>query len=311
MHPTFGHVFGEAITAYFVLLMVGFAAATWLLVRWAKANGFDHDVIIDLGLIALLAGVAGGRILHVIADGYFWDYVHLCTEPARVVWPTIERRAECVDLGGAWDGRAGLCHAVERDCFAWAKFWSGGLAYYGGLVAATGSGLWFLRREGFPVLRTADAAATVIPVGILFGRIGCFLGGCCFGIVTRGPFGVSFPSFSAASEKQFRDGVLASKSLPSLPVHPTQLYEAAGCLVIALALRLWLLPRKRFDGQVLLLFLSLYAVLRFAIEYLRDDDRGAMLGLSTSQLVGVAILGAVAFLWPRLERAARASDLVP
>lgn len=304
MFPNFGHVFGEAIPAYFTLLMLGFAVATWLLVRWAKANRLDHEVIIDLGLIAVLAGVAGGRILHVFADGYFWDYVHLCTEPTKVVWPVVEASAECVNLGGAWDAVAGHCHAVERDCFAWAKFWSGGLAYYGGLGAAIAACLWFLRREKFPVLATADAAATVIPVGIFFGRIGCFLGGCCFGTVTHGPFGIVFPAFSAASEKQFRDGLLASKGLASLPVHPTQLYEAFGCLAIAIGLRLWL-PRKRFDGQVLLLFLALYAVLRFVIEYVRDDDRGALAGLSTSQLVGVIILGAVATLWPRLERAGR------
>jgi phosphatidylglycerol:prolipoprotein diacylglycerol transferase len=307
MFPNLGHVFGEPIPAYFTLLMVGFAVATWLLVRWAKAHGLDHDVIIDLGLVAVLAGVAGGRLLHVFADGYFWDYVHLCTEPTRVVWRVVERPAECVQLGGAWDSGAGHCHAAERDCFAWAKFWSGGLAYYGGLGAAVAACLWFLKREKFPVMATADAAATVIPVGIFFGRIGCFLGGCCFGTVTRGPWGVVFPRLSAASEKHFRDGLLASKGLPSLPVHPTQLYEAIGSLAIALVLRVWALPKKRFDGQVLLLFLASYAVLRFAIEYVRDDDRGALFGLSTSQLVGVGILGAVAFLWPRLERAGRAA----
>lgn len=302
MHPNFGHVFGETIPAYFTLLMVGFAVATWLLVRWAKENALDHEVIIDLGLISVLAGVAGGRLLHVFADGYFWDYVHLCTDPVRVIWRAVETPGECAELGGAWNPVARHCHAAGRDCFAWAKFWSGGLAYYGGLVAGVGGGVWFLRREGFPVLRTTDAAATVIPVGIVFGRIGCFLGGCCFGTVTEGPLGVSFPALSAASEKQFRDGLLASKALPSLPVHPTQLYEAAGCLAIAVALRVWALPRKRFDGQVLLLFLASYAVLRFAIEYLRDDDRGVLIGLSTSQLVGVAMLGAVAVLWPRFER---------
>jgi phosphatidylglycerol:prolipoprotein diacylglycerol transferase len=67
-------------------------------------------------------------------------------------------------------------------------------------------------------------------------------------------------------------------------------------------LGLWLAPRKRFDGQVLLAFLALYAVLRFALEYLRDDDRGALLGLSTSQLIGVAILAGCVAVWARLAR---------
>jgi phosphatidylglycerol---prolipoprotein diacylglyceryl transferase len=96
--------------------------------------------------------------------------------------------------------------------------------------------------------------------------------------------------------------VLESKALASLPVHPAQLYEAVGCLAIAAVLGLWLHPRKRFDGQVLLAFLGLYAVLRFALEYLRDDDRGALLGLSTSQLIGLAILAGCAVAWGRSSK---------
>jgi phosphatidylglycerol:prolipoprotein diacylglycerol transferase len=300
--PEFGQVFGEPIPAYFALLSLGFIVATAIAARWAKRSGLDPEVIIDLGLVAVLGGVAGARVLHVIADGYFWDYVHLCTDPSRVVWRTVTDQAECASLRGAWDASLGACHAAERDCFAWAEFWNGGLAYYGGLIAASIAGLWLLRRERFPLARTCDAVGSVLPIGLFFGRLGCFFGGCCFGAVSDSRLALSFPAYSAASEKQFRDGLLASKALPSLHVHPTQLYEAAGCLAIAAFLALWLAPRKRFDGQVMLVFLALYAVLRFALEYLRDDDRGALLGLSTSQLIGVAVLGVVAALWARLAR---------
>jgi phosphatidylglycerol:prolipoprotein diacylglycerol transferase len=301
MIPTFGRIFGEPIPAYFALLTLGFVTATLLCARWAKRSGLDREVIIDLGLVAVLAGVAGARVLHVIADGYFWDYVHLCTDPSAVIWRTVSDRAECTELRGAWDTARNLCHAVERDCFAWAEFWNGGLAYYGGLIGASAAGLWFLKRERFPLGATCDAVATVLPIGLFFGRLGCFFGGCCFGIVTDRRLGFSFPAYSAASEKQFRDGLLASKALPSLAVYPTQLYEAAGCLLIGFALTVWL-PRKRFDGQIMLAFLALYAALRFGLEYLRDDDRGAALGMSTSQLIGVAALITVAVLWPRLAR---------
>jgi phosphatidylglycerol:prolipoprotein diacylglycerol transferase len=301
MFPTFGRIFGEPIPAYFALLSVGFILATFVAARWARRNGLDHDVIIDLGLISVLTGVGGARLLHVFADGYFMDYVHLCTDPSLVVWRTVTSAAECKDLEGAWDAGHSLCHAVSRDCFAWAAFWNGGLAYYGGLFAASASGIWFLRRERFPVAKTCDAVGMVMPIGLFFGRLGCYFGGCCFGTVTGHPFGLSFPAYSAASEKQFRDHLLTSKALPSLPVHPAQLYEAAGCLAIAMLLGLWLHPRKRFDGQVMLAFLALYAVLRFALEYVRDDDRGALLGLTTSQLIGVVILAVVAALWHRLS----------
>jgi hypothetical protein len=77
-----------------------------------------------------------GVYVHVIADGYFWDYVHLCTDPARVDWKV--EQALCVPrYHGVWDAAKGVCHPVETDCFAWAKFWAGGLTYYGGFIAAS------------------------------------------------------------------------------------------------------------------------------------------------------------------------------
>ncbi len=310
MWPSFGTLFGESVPAYFVMLMIGFASATLVAARMAKRAGLDHDVVIDLSLLSLIAGVLGGRLLHVFADGFFWDYVHLCSNPDAVIWRSVDSAAECVskDLGGRWDVATSTCHAVQRDCFAWAEFWNGGLAYYGGLIAATLAGIAFLRREGFPVGKGVDFVGAVLPLGIFFGRLGCFLGGCCFGSETHSRLGVVFPGGSPASYSQFEHGLLGDKNFPSLAVHPTQLYEAIGCLAIAAWLITIALPRKRFDGQVLLLFLGSYAVLRFAVEYLRADDRGALLGLSTSQLIGVAILAAVAAIWPRL--AARSRGMV-
>lgn len=172
------------------------------------------------------------------------------------------------------------------------KFWNGGLTYYGGLLAAAIFAVWFLKRESFPFWKAADMAGMVIPVGLFFGRLGCFFGGCCFGLPTHGRWGVSFPGGSAASYQQFEAHLLSSKELPSLPVYPTQLFEAAGCLAIAALAALWIHPRKRFDGQVFCAFLALYAALRFGLEYLRADDRGGWIGLSTSQWIG--LLAAVA-----------------
>lgn len=302
MIPVFGELFGEPIPAYFTLLLLGFGAATFQVARWSRRVGLDHEVIIDLGLVAVLAGVLGGRLLHVLADGYFWDYVHLCTDPSQVVWQVVETSAECARLEGVWNAAAGNCHAQHRDCFAWLKFWNGGLAYYGGLFSAGAAGLWWLRRERFPLGHGVDAVGAALPLGLFFGRMGCFFGGCCFGVVSEGPWGMRFPAYSAASESHYRQGLLASKALPSLPVHPTQLYEAGGCLLLALWLTFYAHPRKRFHGQTMLTFLGMYAVLRFFIEYLRADDRGAILGLSTSQALGVGILLLVVPAWRVLSR---------
>jgi phosphatidylglycerol:prolipoprotein diacylglycerol transferase len=304
MKPTLFHIGSEAVPAYFTLLLIGFGLAIYLGARTTERRGYDREVFIDLGLFSLIMGVAGGRVLHVIADGYFWDYVHLCTDPSKVAWPVLE--AQCAGIGGAWDAAAAVCRPTQRNCFAWAEFWNGGLAYYGGLFAAVAFGVWFLKRERFPVLEGLDLAGMVIPLGLFFGRIGCFLGGCCFGQPFEGLFAVRFPVGSAASQAQFKAHLLASPQLESLSVYPTQLYEAGGSLLIAALMMLVVAPRKRFDGQVMLAFLGLYSVLRFAIEFVRADDRGALLGLSTSQFLGLVIIAACAFAWRKLAARARA-----
>lgn len=299
MYPELAEIFGQSIPAYTALLVLGFGLATWLGSRWAKRSGLNHDTIIDLGLFALIAGVAGARILHVLADGYFWDYVHLCTDPSQVAWHIT--RGQCVEVEGVWDAAASVCRPKEADCFAWLAFWNGGLTYYGGLIAASAFGLWFLKRERFPILKACDMAGMTIPLGLFFGRIGCFLGGCCFGTPTDHFSGVSFPAWSAASVSQWRAGMLSEPYVPSLPVHPAQLYESLGSLAIAAAMMLWLHPRKKFDGEVFLVFLGAYAALRFVLEFFRADDRGAVLGLSTSQWIGVAVVAVVAFVWVKLR----------
>ena len=300
MLPTLAEIFGEPVPAYFTLLLIGFAAATWLAARLAKRDGLNPDSFIDLGLFCVIFGVLGARLLHVFADGYFWDYVHLCTDPTKVAWEITA--AQCKEANGIWDAMRRTCQPSDRDCFAWAAFWRGGLTYYGGLIASSIFGIWFLKREGVPLLRGMDIAAISISLGLVFGRLGCFLGGCCFGVHTDHPFGLSFPAFSPASESQWRAGLLEAPHLPSLPVHPTQLYEALGCLAITAFLLFWLRPRKRFDGQVFLSFIALYATLRFALEYWRADDRGELLTLSTSQLLAIPALVLVVIFWRRWSR---------
>ena len=107
MHPDLFQLAGVAFPSYFVLLLSGFLFATAVGALWARRIGESADVIVDLGLAMLLAGVAGGRILHVFADGYFWDYVHLCTDPSLVNWPLD--RGECLSAAydGVWDAAHG------------------------------------------------------------------------------------------------------------------------------------------------------------------------------------------------------------
>jgi phosphatidylglycerol:prolipoprotein diacylglycerol transferase len=293
--PVFGELFGEPIPAYFSLLMLGYAVAIYHVVRWAKRTGRDTHAVIDAGLASIIGGVIGGRLLHVLADGYFWDYVHLCTDPSKVAWQITQ--GQCKAAAGLWDAAQRVCRPAARDCLAWAKFYNGGLAYYGGLVVGTWAAIEVARRDGLPLLKLTDVTAMGVAMGLFFGRVGCFLGGCCYGQVTEHPFGISFPPWSPASEGQSRAGLLAHPDQPSLPVHPTQLYEAVGCLLISVFLSTWGPRHKRFDGQVALLFLLLYAALRFGLEFLRADDRGLYAGLSTSQWVGLVLSAAALGLW--------------
>ncbi len=304
MHPRLFELFETAFPSYFVMLVMGFVFATVLGSLWARRIGQNPDVVVDLGLSMLIFGVIGARVLHVLADGYFWDYVHLCTDPSLVEWKIP--KAECLrspeigamgallgestDPTGVWDAEAGVCRPARSDCFAWARFWAGGLTYYGGFVGASLAAWWLLKRDRFPFWKAADMAGMVIPIGLTFGRMGCLLGGCCFGRPLDGPLALIFPPYSAASAAQARDGLIIGEHMHSLAVHPTQLYEAWGCFVLSLVLTFVVHPKKRYDGHVFVGFVIGYAALRFVLEYFRADDRGGIGVLSTSQWLGVVLM---------------------
>jgi phosphatidylglycerol---prolipoprotein diacylglyceryl transferase len=290
--------------SYFVLLLTGFIFATLIGTIWARRVGHNPDVVVDLGLAMLLAGVAGARLLHVLVDGYFWDYVHLCTDPSQVKWEIT--RAQCLspDYAGIWDSVAGACRPKERDCLAWAKFYAGGLTYYGGFIGASIAAWFLLRADRFPFWKGADMAGLVIPVGLGFGRMGCLLAGCCFGTQWNSEWALTFPPFSPASEAQYRAGLLKQPGLDSLAVHPAQLYEAFGSFAIAALLMLYLHGRKRYDGHVFVAFVAAYAALRFVLEFFRSDDRGGLLGLSTSQLIGLLLIAGSVYAHQRLKQRA-------
>lgn len=301
--------------SYFFLLLAGFLFATTMGAVWAKRVGQNPDVVVDLGLAGILMGVLFARLMHVLADGYFWDYVHLCTDPSRVEWKVTQ--AECLrdqyvegwlfGIGsqphgplGTWNAAKQVCVPIVPSdtwgrvdlCLAWAKFWSGGLTYYGGFIGGTIGAWYLLKRDRFPFWKAADMAGMVIPVGLGFGRMGCLLAGCCFGKPWASRFALSFPPQSPASEFQHRVHLLQSPMEPSLPVHPTQIYESAASFAISALLIFYVHGRKRYDGQVFVAFLALYAVARFTLEFWRSDDRGGFLALSTSQWIGVGLVAA-------------------
>jgi phosphatidylglycerol---prolipoprotein diacylglyceryl transferase len=166
---------------------------------------------------------------------------------------------------------------------------SGGV-FYGGLLGAVIAGYFLMRRYKLPWWKTADACAPGIAIGNFFGRQGCFAAGCCWGKPTSLPWGVQFTELGHEIT-----GVPIDQHL-----HPTQLYESFAMLLVFVFL-FWLHKRKRFDGQVILVYALLYSVIRFAIEFVRDDPRGDILGLttltglSTSQMISL-VVGIVALI---------------
>jgi phosphatidylglycerol:prolipoprotein diacylglycerol transferase len=306
------------IYSYFAFLVVGFSLAAFLVTRDARRQGLDANRIMDLNLWMVVFGIIGARALHLLADGHLHEYLALCLDP-RAVEAVDARVVRCISdatcslskvatASGLVDYQCDPVRHVcypPRDCLVALKVWRGGLAYYGGFLCATAFGLYYLHRHRLPRWKITDLAGYGIPLGLFFGRLGCYLNGCCFGRPTRSFLGAQFPGRGPAWRAQVDAGLIPATAPQALPVHPTQLYEALGCLGIFIVLYFWLRPRKRFDGQVFFMLLVLYAVLRSAIELLRADERGVLWSvLSTSQIISIPLFVVALWMLRRLGRAA-------
>jgi phosphatidylglycerol:prolipoprotein diacylglycerol transferase len=184
---------------------------------------------------------------------------------------------------------AGLLGAVLLDLIANPGGYRGflsepsppGMAFLGGLIVGGVAGLAIVRRFRLPLGAVGDAAAPAIPIGHAIGRLGCLLAGCCHG----SPSG-SWPGLV------FRDPDAPAFAISrgALPLHPVQLYEAIGLVLLGAGL---LLARRkaRWRGRLLPAYLGGYAILRLLTETLRGDQgRGGVGPLSTSQLIAIALL---------------------
>lgn len=188
----------------------------------------------------------------------------------------------------------------------------GGMVAYGGFLGGAVGSVVFLRLQGKPVLGWGDAVAPSLAIGLGLTRIGCYLGGCDFGrpLSSTAPLWLqalgTFPRWNTfdvgrAGSPAYLHHVETQSLLPtsahSLPVHPTQLYEGAVGFALA-ALAIGMLQRRKFRGQVVLVVAALYGVLRTLIETFRDDpERGAWLGLSTSQWIALGLLPVLAIVY--------------
>jgi phosphatidylglycerol---prolipoprotein diacylglyceryl transferase len=262
------------ISSYPVLLLLGFFFG-WLLARSrARFYGILPRDLDNIGLILPISGLFGARFF------------------ARLFYAKLP-----------------LLEAL--------KVWEGdGLVFYGGFFFSVAAVLFYGYARRVKLLNLIDCVAPSVAIGLAFGRVGCFLAGCCWGdlCVNRAdlapihdaqvvhrihtlpsispahwPFAVQFPQKSDAYKQHAKLGLLSAGNSESLPVHPVQLYEA----VLAAGLCAYLCRRSkraRQRGDVALGMLIGYALIRFATEFLRADNKVYAFGLTFSQVVSIWIL---------------------
>lgn len=248
---------------YGLLVASAFLVAMHLAARAAERSGLDRERVMDLSFWILLAAMIGSRVLFIVVN---WDeYAH---DPLSI--------------------------------FA---FWKGGLVFYGGFLGAVVCSILYMRKHQMEFFPYADVLGPSVAIGQALGRLGCFSAGCCWGGACDVHYALAarFPPDSLAYQSQVANHLIESGAATTIPIHPTQLYESIGCACIFLFLTFWR-SRKRFHGELLSLYLMLYAPLRATVEVLRgDEERGRVLNflgpwarhawwnLSTSETISVGI----------------------
>ena len=244
MHPEIFSLGPLHLHSYGAMMALAFLVGTALGLREAKRLGLDEDALVNVILVTLVASILGARALYVME--------HL--QQFRREWGSV------------------------------LALWQGGLTLYGGIAAGTFAGLVTAKRLGLPRWVVADALTPSLALGTMFGRIGCFLNGCCYGRPTTLPWGVHFPRESFAF-LEFGD----------TPVHPSQLYNAAVGLVLFLVL--WF-TRKRFrvPGVMFWSFIIAFAFARIGIDLTRNYEIESVLmrtpwfELTESQITSIAMM---------------------
>jgi len=179
--------------------------------------------------------------------------------------------------------------AHPGDIFSLSTLQAGGV-FSGGLIGALLAGAWYIRKHHMPALGTMDAFAPGLALGHAIGRVGCFAAGCCWGKETHHFWGVTFTNPLAQQ--------LVGTPL-GIPLEPTQLFESAVELANFFLL-MWMLKRKRFDGQVFAAYLFLYGIARYFLEFLRNDPgRGEVFGgiMTGTQLISLGLVVLAGIIW--------------
>ncbi len=192
-----------ALHSYGILIAAGLGAGIWVAYREGRRRGLDGGRVLDLAFWLVVSGLVGSRLTYGLVNAR--SFFHACA-----------------DGGGPW----------WRDCTSLLAIWEGGLVFYGGVAAAAAVAWRFSRRQGWSFGVVGDLFAPALAIGHAFGRLGCFAAGCCFGKETAARLGVAFPRGSVAFDVLRSAGAVPPGAAETPPLHPTQLYEAAGELAL-------------------------------------------------------------------------------
>ncbi len=244
------------IHGYGLMIAIGVVCALIIGTERAKKKGMDEDIVLSLGLVVLIFGFLGAKLLYCIVE---WK--QLFTDPLTA-------------LSGS------------------------GFVVYGGIIGGVIAAMVYCRRKKVRFLTYFDLVIPSVAVAQGFGRIGCLLAGCCYGCETTLPIGIIFYNSELAPN--------------GVSLFPTQIFSGVGDFIIALILILYA-RKPRAAGKVGGLYLILYSVCRFAIEFFRSDARGSVGVLSTSQFIAIFMLvsGALLFGLDKLHWSERIKGLNP
>jgi len=170
-----------------------------------------------------------------------------------------------------------LKHIIQEN-IPWEAVIKGGFVFYGGLIGGILGLFIYCRTYKVPMAPLCEIMATVLPLGHAFGRVGCFFAGCCYGIPYDGVFSCTY---------KYTYGTTPL----GVPLLPVQLIEAVSLLVIFVLMLTVYLKTKEKTGYAVAMYMGMYPVLRFILEFFRGDtERGGFLFLSTSQWVSLLLL---------------------
>ena len=245
------------IYSYGVMIALAFITGILFAMKEAKKSGENPERILDISVYAILGALIGGRLGYVI---FRLDYY--LKNPIEILY-------------------------VRQ----------GGLAFLGGFFIAFFLCWLYIKRTKISFWKFADIASPSIAIGIGIARIGCFLNGCCYGLVSE-KYGLKFPALNMPPVylQQLKDGLITSGSSYTLPVIPTQLYSSLYAFLIFFVL-LGIKKYKKYDGYLFFNFLVLYSISRFVIEFFRFYENNikvfGFLTITQTILIGVILVSLV------------------